>query len=363
MAGLLARLAPPPPGDPFWRGFLLALLIASAGGAVFAWLRLPLAWMLGAMFATTAAAVLRLPLRMPHAFRTVMTSVLGVLLGSAFSPGILDQLGAWTLTIAFLLLYILASTFVVLLFLRLVARFDPVTAFFSAVPGGFQEMVTIGRAMGGDERVIALNHATRILMVVMLIPIWYRLFEGYVPPPDGIGGGGPAPNGLDLAILAGCGVFGALAGRALRLPAAMLLGPLALSAAVHLAGLTQAKPPALVIGVAQVIIGAGIGVRFAGVTFRQLRRYVAISFCTTALAIAITVAFAIALKWLTGMPVLWVVLAYAPGGLAEMSLVALAIGADAAFVASHHLVRISAIVMLIPLLFRLFRPLLTRISR
>ncbi len=48
-------------------------------------------------------------------------------------------------------------------------------------------------------------------------------------------------------------------------------------------------------------------------------------------------------------------LAFAPGGLAEMSLIAIAINADAAFVATHHVVRIFLIVVLAPLAFRLTR--------
>ena len=48
-------------------------------------------------------------------------------------------------------------------------------------------------------------------------------------------------------------------------------------------------------------------------------------------------------------------LAYAPGGLAEMSLVALGIGSDVAFVATHHIIRIAIIIILGPTAFRLFQ--------
>ena len=44
-------------------------------------------------------------------------------------------------------------------------------------------------------------------------------------------------------------------------------------------------------------------------------------------------------------------LAYAPGGLAEMSLVALALGADAAFVSIHHIARIVLIIAFAPMIF------------
>jgi hypothetical protein len=47
-----------------------------------------------------------------------------------------------------------------------------------------------------------------------------------------------------------------------------------------------------------------------------------------------------------------VVLAFSPGGLAEMSLIALALGVETAFVATHHVARIGMIVIVAPLLFR-----------
>jgi uncharacterized membrane protein AbrB (regulator of aidB expression) len=46
-------------------------------------------------------------------------------------------------------------------------------------------------------------------------------------------------------------------------------------------------------------------------------------------------------------------LALAPGGLTEMGLIALAIHADVAFVALHHVVRILFVIVLAPLAFRL----------
>ncbi|HVG81048.1 MAG TPA: AbrB family transcriptional regulator, partial [Methylomirabilota bacterium] len=48
-----------------------------------------------------------------------------------------------------------------------------------------------------------------------------------------------------------------------------------------------------------------------------------------------------------------VILALAPGGLAEMSLVALALHADAAFVSTHHVARITMVVAAAPALHRL----------
>ena len=57
---------------------------------------------------------------------------------------------------------------------------------------------------------------------------------------------------------------------------------------------------------------------------------------------------------LSGIDVRPIVLAYSPGGLAEMSLIALSLGIETAFVATHHIVRIGLIVIAAPLVFRIF---------
>ena len=61
------------------------------------------------------------------------------------------------------------------------------------------------------------------------------------------------------------------------------------------------------------------------------------------------------LSELTGLPWYLITLAYAPGGLAEMSLVAFGIGQDVPFVATHHLCRIGMVILLAPLAFRLMK--------
>ena len=44
-----------------------------------------------------------------------------------------------------------------------------------------------------------------------------------------------------------------------------------------------------------------------------------------------------------------------PGGLAETSLIALSLGIETAFVATHHVIRIGFIVVVAPLVFKRFR--------
>jgi hypothetical protein len=64
--------------------------------------------------------------------------------------------------------------------------------------------------------------------------------------------------------------------------------------------------------------------------------------------------FALALERLTGLPFTALILAFAPGGLAEMTLVSLALGIDTAFVSTHHLFRMLILVLGAPFALRLF---------
>lgn len=337
----------------------LALAIGGLGGWLATLAAIPLPWMIGSMVAVTAGAMSGLPLALPNRLRSVMVVVLGIMLGSGFSPAILAQLGDWALSLSALLLYVIVSGVIGILYFRRLCRYDPISAYFSAMPGGLSEMVAVGDEMGGDSRVISLTHAWRILSVIMTLPFLFQLWLAYDPaarPSVGLPLLEVPP--MDMAVLTACAVAGFFAAKALRLPAAAIVGPMILSAVVHLAGWTEANPPLELVAIAQVVVGAAIGCRFSGIQMALVARCIAAATGGTVILVAISLLFAWALHSLTGLSFVALFLAFAPGGLAEMSLIALSLSLDSAFVATHHIVRIFVIVVCAPLLFRLLQRLL-----
>jgi uncharacterized protein len=332
-----------------------SLAVGAGGGVLFAVLGLPLPWMLGALTATILFAMAGVPLKLPEAVRPPVIAVIGVLLGAGFKPELLQQAASWLWSLSALALYIVIAGALTVPFYRRVAGFDRVTAYFAGMPGGLLEMMTIGRSMGADDRQVILAHAARIVVAVAAVAFWFRLVLGY--EVSGNPGGTPlvqmAP--LDVALLVACGVVGALAAVHLRLPAPTLLGPMVLSGAAHLADWTASAPPGGLVVVAQVVIGTVMGCRFVGVAPRDVARALLLSAGATGMVLAVAVAFAGILHLAMGLRADQVLLAYAPGGLSEMSLVALATGADVAFVALHHVVRIVLVIVAAPLVFRLLR--------
>lgn len=334
-----------------WARLATTLAIGGAGGWCFAWLGTPLPWMLGALATTMTAAMLGVPLYMPQLFRRMWIIVLGVMLGASFGPDTLDHIALWSGSFLGMILFVAGATALVAWFYMKVGRFDRNTALFCATPGGLGEMAILGPALGGDERTIVLTHATRIVVVMACLPPAYALIEGYVTPSD-LGGGGRLldTNLTDLALLTVAGVGGAFLAKLLRLPAWQMSGSMFASAVIHAAGWTDASPPSELIGFAQVVIGCGAGARFNGAKLHELGKPMALSAIATIGVLLMAAAAAYGVASLLDLDFRAVHLSYAPGGFAEMSLIALALGIEAPFVAVHHMGRIFAVVLLASIL-------------
>ncbi|MEJ1161319.1 AbrB family transcriptional regulator [Prosthecomicrobium sp. N25] len=338
LSGIAAALSPR--RFPYAR-FGLALALGWCGGYAFATLRLPLPWMLGSMTVLTVASLLRLPVAAPALIRPPMTAIIGVMLGSSFRPDVVAQVGTWLPTVLGLAAFVSVSALACIVYLHKVAGFDRATAYFAGMPGGLVEMIELGEQRGADHNAIALAHSARVLMIVLTLPFLVQWIEGVsLGNRSQLGTSLAAASWSGLELLVVCGIVGVIVGRRLNLPGPFLLGPMLASAAVHVSGLTDFVPPREIVNTAQLILGTVLGCRFAGTAPATILRVLRIAVGSTAILLAVTMSFAYILGHATGYGMVPIMLAYSPGGLAEMSLVALAIHTDVAFVAAHHIVRI-----------------------
>ena len=330
------------------------LAIGAVGGTAFNYFQLPLAWMLGSICATTPLAMAGVPLRMDARLRMAMIVVLGMMIGGTFSPEVVAGAGRWWVSMAWMAVLIGLISMVVYYGFTRLAGFDRRTAIFSCLPGGLNEMAILGAAMGADDRLISLVHSVRIFLVVMTVPFVFQALGWY---ERGASGAAVVPlAGFEFIQFAKV-VLGSFAGmavcRLLRFPSPILIGTMLGSASIYVTGLTDVKLPTVLIIIAQIIIGSAIGTRFAGlrgrVVWRGMRHAVGSTFFMIAAAFGATAIIAPA----TGFAFAPMLLAFAPGGFAEMSLIALALNIDTAYVSTHHIFRIFLIVLLMPICFRL----------
>ncbi|MEO0821054.1 MAG: AbrB family transcriptional regulator [Pseudomonadota bacterium] len=333
---------------------LLTFAIAGAGAALFAALALPLPFLLGPMFACLAAALAGFAPTAPKQLSMAMRTILGVAVGASVTPELIGRIGDFAVSVALVPVFVALIGLIGYPYFRRACGFDRVTAYYAAMPGGLQDMILFGQEAGGDARALSLVHATRVLVIVALMPILLTLIWG-VPldnPP-----GRPATDIplSDLAVMLACALIGWKGGERIGLFGAAILGPMALAAPASLLGLTQNRPPAEAILLAQFFIGLGIGSYYTGVTAQELRRVVAAALGYCAILAILALVFAEFVTLTGAAPGMEAALAFAPGGQAEMVVLAIVAGADMTYVVTLHLSRLIIVILGAPIAMRLTR--------
>ncbi|MBT0957997.1 AbrB family transcriptional regulator [Alphaproteobacteria bacterium KMM 3653] len=333
---------------------LTTFIVAAIGVAVFMVLNLPLPWLLGPIGACLAAALAGLPMKGIGPVNEGMRTILGVAVGATFTPALLvSMMGMWPTLLAIPVMILAIGAVGVPYFHRLWG-YDFPTSYYSTMPGGLQDMLVFGEEAGGNVRALSLIHATRVLVIVSALPfILSYIWDADLSNPPGEPASSLPPH--EMLLMVASGLIGWLGAKRLGMFGASILGPLILTAALSLLGFLHHRPPAEAIWTAQFFIGMTVGVKYAGITLPEIRRdmMAGLGFC--GILIVLTLVFVEALTLLNLSPPMETLLAFAPGGQAELTVLALIVGADMAFVVAHHVLRIFIVILGAPLFARLYK--------
>ena len=228
------------------------------------------------------------------------------------------------------------------------------TAYYASMPGGLQDMLVFGEEAGGDVRALSLIHATRVLVIVTLAPVIMQLYwQVDLTAPPGQAAADTDPVEIFLMVLAG--FFGWQIAARVGLFGASILGPMILTAVLSLTGVITHRPPAELIWATQFFIGIAIGVKYAGITGRELRSYVLAGVVFALVLSGISFAFIELIHLFNLADPMDTFLSFLPGGQGEMVVIAIVTGADLAFVVTHHLLRLILVISLAPIVARLWK--------
>ena len=326
--------------------YTLAWVIGALGSVLFVYANLPLPWFLGALTFCLIASVAAAPVERPKPMAIPMRCVLGVAIGSAFSPALLDRIGSMAWSLVLLIPFMLFVIGLGMVFYERFAKLDRATAFFAAVPGGLTDMTTMAEDAGANPRSVILVQASRILVIVFALPLWLSWHDGLAVAQvfaSRIRIWELSP--LDGGVMVAMGLGGWLGARWLGLAGAPIVGPMLVSGVAHAFGFTFAKVPLEVLIIAQISVGVLLGCQFRGLTLKEFTSTMVwgIAYALVLLVITAFVAHFVAL-W-TGFDPVSVLLAFAPGGQTELNLLAYILGLDVAYVALHHLVRLGIVIL------------------
>lgn len=332
---------------------LNAFVIGLIGVAVFHFLDLPLPWLLGPILACLLAALVGIPLKSIKFVNESMRTVLGVAVGSTLTPAVLVTFPSMLPTLLLVPVMTVMIGVLGIPYFRRVWGYDFATAYYSTMPGGLQDMLVFGEEAGGNVRTLSLVHATRVLVIVVALPFILKgIWDADLSNPPG------APATAlpisELLIMVACAIVGWQGAKRLGLFGASILGPLIVAAVVTMLGGLENRPPAEAIWAAQFFIGLTIGGKYAGVTMHEVRRDVVAGLGFCGILIVLTLIFVEGIYMFNLAPGMEALLAFAPGGQAELTVLALIVGADIAFVVAHHMLRIFLVILGAPLAARFF---------
>jgi len=336
-----------------WMNPVVALAFCGAAGALFSWLKTPLPWMIGPLLAMAASNFLGARLRAAPGGRQIGQLIIGTALGLYFTPEVARQVASYWPLLGFAALFALLMAWACGWFLSRTTDTDRTTAFFASVPGGAAEMAILGERFGARVDRIALAQSLRILVVVIVVP--FALTYSGVHGTDAYN---PSPvpfDGAKLAVLFGVAT---IAGGALSLAGmanAFMFGPLLLAIALTSNEWQFSSIPAWMSNLGQLLLGCALGSRFEKQFLGSMGRYALAVLASILVSIGLAAGLSLLLAQWSGLPAASLMLANAPGGIAEMCITAKVLQLGVPLVTAAHVTRVLVLLNATAPLFRLAR--------
>jgi len=329
------------------------LAIAVAGGIALGLVGMPAGWLSGSILAVAGASLAGRHMMMPTWLMRTIYVLIGISLGAVVTPETLHGMAAYPLSIAVLIAAMAVIGVAGAYYLQVVHGWDKISAYLASAPGGMSQVIVLAAEVGADLRAVAIVQTMRVVIIAVGLPAGLTLF-GLVNTAARRSVGGPFELSQfgELAVLIALSTAMALVAHRLRFPGGLLFGAMLTSAALHGSGVVHALMPWWATNTAQIALGAVTGSRFANTPLTLLVRFIAAAFGSFAVSVAIVAVFAVALINLVSVHLAEVMIAFAPGSVDAMMLLALALNLDPVYVGAHHLTRIFLVSMAMPLFAR-----------
>lgn len=334
--------------------FLQTLLTAILGGILLSLIHAPLPWTLGPIVAVSLAGLIRRhPMEWSIRIRNLAQILLGYSMGRAFTcetvHSILSQL---PLMLAAAITTVAAGILTAWLMYRKTG-INFTSCLLGCVPGGLSQMVILASEIKeADLTAVTIMQTVRMLSVVFTIPfLTIHVFSNEaLSASEALShGSATASSPENLLSFAAAAVLGAVIGKVLHFPTATLLGPILGTAAYILySGQTAPVTPLLCLNMAQICVGAYIG---SSIDLAKITGYHGMGPALVGgilLVLLTSMGMGVLVSLLTDASFATAFLSTAPGGLTEMGITALVVGADISTMTAYQLTRLLFIMLVFP---------------
>lgn len=352
--------------DLLFQGWFI--ILCGLGGLLLSLIGLPIGWMIGSLIFACLLSLWQ-PKKLGVNVKKGLNRnwflfgqyLLGIELGRNVNMSVMTIFQENWITVIVVISTSILFSFGTGLLLYRFSRADKLTGLLATSPGGIATMPAIAEEVGANIGVVTAVQAMRVFLVVTIIPIVLFFIvngsgiEGFtsnlvVDSPIQVAG-----NSFVWTIPIMLAAFvGAFIGKRIKLPAPWLIGSLlgviifeSASSSIVDNAVTFFWPHTIVV-IGQILIGTSIGSRFRKSMFIGLKRIMIVSTIGTLLLIVAMYFCAYIVSSFTGVSLVTSVLAFAPGGVVEMSTAAVSLHADSTFVVAVQTLRIIMVILLLP---------------
>ncbi len=326
------------------------IAVAGLGGLVFNLAGVPAGWLTGAMLSVALVALWR-PWQGPSLSAIDLGMLLsGTIIGSAATPEAILAASRYPGSLVLLLVCIVATMFVTSIVLVRFGRWSRLDALLASAPGALSAVMAIARDAKANLGEIAIIQFFRLFVLVAAMPslmILSGLNEGLVPPKM------QQPSWFDTGVMLLCGLGAGLVFRRMGILAPLILGSTFASMILHATDLVHGALPRPLAILAFIIVGGMVGARLGGLERRALPRLLPLAACAFAASVLMAALFAWPASELAMVSYGAAFVAFAPGGLEAMAILAVMLGFDPLYVGAHHLARFIAVGFLLPIAVKL----------
>ena len=296
------------------------------------------------MIAAILAVAFGVKLWVPNGLRNAAFIILGVQIGSTVTLETLATATRWPLSLVMLGVTVAMVTTACYLFYRRIRGWPAADALFSSLPGALGLVVALADDAKADMRRVIIAQSIRLFFLVAALPLVINSLS--TRPTSQVSPGPSVWWEIALVVVASAAV--AILLERLRVPAGLFVGAIVTSALFYLGGIAHGALHAPILILANVILGTSLAGRFQDFTMGELLHALGDGIAGFAIALVLSVIGAVLASVIAGLPFAQTLLAFSPGGLDVMTVIALALNLDPAYVGAHQLARYLAMSLVIP---------------
>ena len=329
----------------FIAGALVGLLFKNLG--------IPLPWVLGPMLSTTILK-LKYPaaVSLPRSIRDLFMIPLGYSIGVHVTPEACLSIASHISSIFLVTACIIVFCVLLALWTTRATGISYASSVIGNMPGGLAPMILVcDKIPRADIGMVAVLQSVRLMMVIAAVPI-ILVYGGFGTPdvlnqralPE-ISAALPFPVWLlVLAAVSGAFIFAKL-----NVTAAFFIGPIASIALISLyTGVRLPEAPVWLVNVAQVFTGIYLGTYIDPVQLKRNRRLLPVCVIGAVLIVLASMVIGYIASKTLNISLATAFLACAPGGVAEMCIIGMALGEDVPLILAYQLFRMLFVSFVMP---------------